>query len=259
MKIKAVVIVSALLLLQLSPPAAVAQRRGGGELQRLRQEVQELKEGQQALMEQLLELKEMLGAGRAQPAASKKSVLSTEGMPFKGESTARLVLIEFSDYQCPFCAQHARETFPKLDRDYVKTGKLKYVFGDLPLEEIHPDALRAAKAAACASDQGKYWEMHDQLFKSQNALGQGELSLHAQALGLEVLPFQRCLFSDKHEARIRHARDVAASVGVSGTPTFLVGLASPDGSQVEVLKVLVGIQSYANFKAVLDQLMAASE
>jgi protein-disulfide isomerase len=259
MKTKAIVTVSALLLLLPSPPASVAQRSGGGELQRLRREVQELKEGQKALMEQLLELKELLSANRAEPAASKKYVLSTDGMPFKGEATARLVLIEFSDYQCPFCAQHARETFPKLDRDYVKTGKLKYVFGDLPLEEIHPDAMRAAKAAACASEQGKYWEMHAQLFKSQNALGQGELSLHAQALGLEVLPFQRCLFSDKHEARIRRAKEVAASVGVSGTPTFIIGLAGPDGSKVEVLKVLVGIQSYASFQGVLDQLIAAGE
>ena len=196
-----------------------------------------------------------MSEGRDESAASKRYVLNTEGLPFKGDRNSRLTVIEFSDYQCPFCGQHARDTLPQIERDYVKTGKVKYVFGDLPIEEIHPQAVKAAKAAACAAEQGKYWEMHDQLFKNQRALGQGELSLHAQAVGLEVLPFQRCLFSDKHEGRIRQAREVAAVLGIRGTPAFVIGLTRPDGAKVEVLKVLVGFQSYANFKSALDRLM----
>jgi protein-disulfide isomerase len=253
MQTKAFVTVAALLLTLLSPPAASAQRRGEGELQRLRREVEELKEGQKALSEQLLELKQLLSEGRGEATASKRHVLNTEGLPFKGDRNSRLTIVEFSDYQCPFCGQHARDTFPQIERDYVKTGKLKYVFGDLPLEEIHPQALKAAKAAGCAAEQGKYWEMHDQLFKNQRALGQGELSLHAQAVGLEVLPFQRCLFGGKQEGSVRQAREVASALGIRGTPTFVIGRTEAGGSKVEVLKVLVGRQSYATFKAALDR------
>ena len=256
MKLKILINVSALILL-LPASAAVAQRRGGGgELQKLRAEVEALREGQREIQRQLQELKELLSEGRDEAPASKRYVLNTEGLPFKGDRNSRLTIIEFSDYQCPYCGQHARETLPQIERDYVKTGKLRYVFGDLPIEEIHPQAVKAAKAAACAAEQGKYWEMHDQLFKNQRALGQGELSLHAQAVGLEVLPFQRCLFSDKHEGRIRQAREVASVLGIRGTPAFVIGRTEPGGSKVEVLKVLVGLKSYANFKEALDSLIA---
>ena len=253
---KILINVSAFLLL-LPTSAAVAQRRGGGgELQQLRKEVEALKVGQREIQRQLQELKELLSENRDEAPASKRYVLNTEGLPFKGDRHSRLTIIEFSDYQCPFCGQHARDTLPQIEHDYVQTGKLKYVFGDLPLEMIHPQALKAAKAAACAAEQGKYWEMHDQLFKNQRALGQGELSLHAQAIGLEVLPFQRCLFSDKDEGRIRQARDVASALGIKGTPAFVIGLTEADGSKVEVLRVLLGLQPYANFKAALDRVIA---
>jgi protein-disulfide isomerase len=254
-------IVIALLTLLLLSTAAQAQRRGasGGEVQRLRREVEALKEGQQAILQEVRELKELLTAGRADAPASKRESLSVEGLPSMGERNAPLTVVEFSDYQCPFCGQYARETMPQVVRDYVKTGKLRYVSGDLPLEEIHPQALKAAKAAACAGEQGKFWEMRDQLFKNQGALGQGELSLHAQAVGLDVLPFQRCLFSDKYEARVREGRDAASALGISGTPSFVIGLTDADGSKIQVLKVVVGSQSYPNFKQVLDRLLTANK
>jgi protein-disulfide isomerase len=259
--IRIVIALSTLLLL--SPAAARAQRRGGGgsgggEVQRLRREVEALKEGQRAIEQELRELKELVTADRAEQPASKRYLMNVEGLPFMGERTARLTVVEFSDYQCPYCGQYARETMPQIVRDYVKTGKLKYISGDLPIEEIHPNALKAAKAAACAGEQGKYWEMHDQLFKNQNALGQGELSLHAQAIGLAVLPFQRCLFSEKYDARVREGREVAGVLGIRGTPSFVIGLTGPDGSKMQVLKVVVGFQSYPNFKEVLDRLLTAN-
>lgn len=261
MRIKIVIALSTLLLL--SPAAARAQRRGGsgsgGEVQRLRREVDELKEGQRAIEQEIRELKELLAAERAGSPSSKRYSMSVEGLPFMGELNARLTVVEFSDYQCPYCGQYVRETMPQIVRDYVKTGKLKYISGDLPIEEIHPQALKAAKAAACAGDQGKYWEMRDQLFKNQNALGQGELSLHAQAIGLNVLPFQRCLFSEKYDARVREGREVASVLGIRGTPSFVIGLTEADGSKMQVLKVVVGFQSYPNFKEVLDRLLTANK
>lgn len=261
MKIKIVIALSTILLL--SAAQAHAQRRGGkaggGELQRLRQEVEELKQGQQAIEQEIRELKELLASERDGSPSSKRYSMSVEGLPFMGERNARLTVVEFSDYQCPYCAKYVSETMPQIVRDYVKTGKVKYVSGDFPIEEIHPQALKAAQAAACAGEQGKYWEMREQLFKNQSALGQGELSLHAQAVGLSVLPFQRCLFSDKYDARFREGREVAGELGVSGTPSFVIGLTDADGSKMQVLKVIVGAQPYANFKGVLDRLMTANQ
>jgi protein-disulfide isomerase len=128
-----------------------------------------------------------------------------------------------------------------------------------PIEEIHPQALKAAKAAACAGEQGKYWEMREQLFKNPGALAQGELSLHAQAVGVSVLPFQRCLFSEKYDARVREGREVAGVLGIRGTPSFVIGLTEQDGSKMQVLKVVVGFQSYDNFREVLDRLLSANK
>jgi protein-disulfide isomerase len=261
MKIKIVIALSTLLLL--SSATAQAQRRGGkgggGEVRQLRKEVEELKEGQRAIEQELQELKELLVADRAAHPSSKRYSMNVEGLPFIGERNARLTVVEFSDYVCPYCGQYVRETMPQIVRDYVKTGKLKYVSGDLPIEEIHPQAAKAAKAAACAGEQDKYWEMREQLFKNQNALGQGELSLHAQAIGLNVLPFQRCLFSDKYDGRLREGREAATVLGIRGTPSFVIGLTDADGSKMQVLKVVGGFQSYTNFKEVLDRLLTANK
>jgi protein-disulfide isomerase len=107
-------------------------------------------------------------------------VLSVDGAPSMGNGDAKVTLIEFSDYQCSFCGRHFSQTLPRLMTEYVKTGKVKYVLRDFPLEPIHPLAFKAAEAARCASDQGKYWEMHDRLFSNQQALGPKDLPRHAE-------------------------------------------------------------------------------
>lgn len=246
-------------------PLCQAQR-SGDELRRVKAELQELKEGQKQIQKELEEIKNLLrgadaAARRAAAAAQPPPDISlnVDGLPFKGERNAQLTVIEFSDYQCPFCARYARETFPQVDRDYIKTGKVKYVVSDYPLEDIHPQALDAAQAAACAQEQGKFWEMHDQLFSNQHALSRAELSLHAQAVGLNVPAFQQCLFAGKKEAQVRQARAEAARAGADGTPTFFIGLTTPNDSKVKIVRAFVGAQPYANFKQVLDTLLAAKK
>jgi hypothetical protein len=113
-------------------------------------------------------------------------LLTIAGAPFKGAPTARLTLIEFSDYQCPFCARHAGDTLAQVERDYVKTGKVKYVVRDLPIEAIDPQAFKAAEAAHCAGEQARFWDMHARLFASQAALGVPDLLQHAGKLGLDT-------------------------------------------------------------------------
>jgi protein-disulfide isomerase len=99
-------------------------------------------------------------------------VLNLKGDPFKGEKNAKVTLVEFSDYQCPFCARHVRATLPPLESEYIATGKIKYVFRNFPIASIHPLAFKAHEAANCSGEQDKYWEMHDRLFANSKALGQ---------------------------------------------------------------------------------------
>ena len=145
---------------------------------------------------------------------------------------------------------------PQIDTDYVKTGKIKYVFRDLPLESIHPYAFKAAEAANCAGDQGKFWEMHDRLYNNQTALKPTDLPQHAQALGLDMTKFQQCLDTGKYASLIRKDMAEAGTAGVTGTPTFMIGLTDPKSSKVKVLKVLSGAQPYAAFKDALDNALS---
>jgi len=151
------------------------------------------------------------------------------------------VLIEFSDYQCPFCARYARETLPQIEREYISTGKVKYVFRDFPIESIHKDAVRAAAAAHCAGDQGKYWEMHDRLFANQAKLRPADFKEHAVAVGLDAAAFAQCLESGRETARVRKDAEEAARYGVTGTPAFFV-----NGRPV------IGAQPYEAFAVVID-------
>jgi len=185
---------------------------------------------------------------------SSEIVLDIAEAPFKGAKDARLAIVEFSDYQCPFCARHVRETVPEIERDYVRTGKVKYVFRDFPLETIHPQAFQAAEAARCAGAQGKFWEMHDRLFAHQNALGREALIAHAEALGLNLRRFQQCLDQRHFAERVR--RDLAEGhrAGVRGTPSFFVGIVE-SGGKVRVVRVLRGAQPYEAFRHTIEEVL----
>src|SRR3989338_4807188 len=131
------------------------------ELKALRKELETLKQGQAAIQKDLEEIKTLLrGRVATPPPEPQNVVLNVKDDPFKGEKNARITLIEFTDYQCPFCARHSRDTLPQLEREYIASGKLKYVFRNFPIESIHPQAFKAHEAANCAGEQGKYWEMH---------------------------------------------------------------------------------------------------
>jgi len=150
-------------------------------------------------------------------------------------------------------------TLPQIERDYVKSGKLKYVFRDFPLESIHKQAFKAHEAANCAGDQDKYWEMHDRLFANQRQLKPEDLSGHAEALGLKMSDFEKCLSSGKHATEIRKDLEEGGKAGIRGTPTFLIGLTEADTSKVKAVQILRGAVPYARFKQVIDQLLASKK
>src|SRR4030095_7827918 len=180
-----------------SPPVAA------DDLSDLKKEVEALKQGQLQLQRELQEINALLRRRQNPVTDVPNVVLPIGGYPSKGSQSARLVLIEFTDYQCPFCARHFQQTSPQIDRDYINTGRVRHVLRDFPLESIHKDAVKAAEAAHCAGDQGQYWQMHDRLFNSQNALGADHLASYAGALGLDIPNFKQCLDSNKYAGKLR--------------------------------------------------------
>jgi protein-disulfide isomerase len=143
-----------------------------------------------------------------------------------------------------------------LEKDYVKSGRLRYAVRDFPLEAIHPQAFKAAEAARCAGDQGKYWEMHVLLFQNQRALAVADLAKHAATLGLDGAKFQACLDSATHAEGVRRDLAEGAKAGIRGTPTFFLGLIE-NGDRVRVTRVIRGAQPAAVFKAAIDEALAA--
>jgi protein-disulfide isomerase len=194
------------------------------------------------------------------PADPEDLFFRVDGRPAKGRAAAPITIIEFSDYQCPFCARYTRETLPQVLRDYVETGEVRYVFMNFPLEALHKDALGAAQAATCAGDQGRYWEMHDRLFTNQDALAAPQLAAHAAALGLDGPAFARCLDTHRHLEAIRREMAEGERAGVRGTPSFFVGVtAGGDGVTVKAVKMITGAQPYATFKEAIEGLRAAQK
>lgn len=167
--------------------------------------------------------------------------VSAEGNYFKGEEDAPLVLYEFSDFQCPFCARFYTDAFPQIEENYIKTGKVKLVYKDFPLDSIHPEATPAALAARCAGDQGKFWEFHDKIFENQQLLGSSSYTSWANELGLDTTTFNECLTSRKHISAIRKDLLEGEKAGVRGTPAFVL-----NG------QVISGAQPYAVFQQAIE-------
>ena len=162
--------------------------------------------------------------------------------PARGPADAPVTIVEFSDFQCPYCSR-ATATLKKLDASYP--GKIRVVYRDFPLVQIHPNAARAAEAAACADEQGKFWPMHDAMFEHQDKLGEADLKASAAALGLDATAFNRCLDSGRHTARWKVDAAEAERYGVTSTPAFFI-----NG------RLVVGAQPYEAFARVVDEELA---
>lgn len=166
-----------------------------------------------------------------------------------GSDAAHVVLIEFSDFQCPYCGKYARETFPRIWNDHVLGGQVKYEFRNLPLPN-HQYALGAARSAECAGKQRKYWDMHERIFENQTALTSTDLIAHAKALGLDTDQFEVCLDSADVSRAIESDLAEASRLSIVSTPTFLVGIRQQSG-EIKIVKKINGAQQYDTFKKAL--------
>jgi protein-disulfide isomerase len=169
-----------------------------------------------------------------------------------GSAEAPLTIIEFTDYQCPFCQRFHLATFSLLKRDYIDSGKVRFVSRDLPLTEVHPYALRAAQAARCAGDQGQFWALRDRMQRSTGALDLPNLIAHAAELRLDAARFRSCVESEKYRSAVENDARVAGKLGVTGTPSFLIGKSTPAGVEGEIV---TGALPYDAFSAKLKALL----
>ena len=227
------------------------------DLTSLQAELKALKEEQAAILNELKEIKEILKPRRPELVENVNLVLSVAEDPAKGDRDAKLTLVEFSDYQCPFCARHTRGVLPQLEKDYISTNKVKYILRDYPLP-LHPNAAKAAEAAHCAGEQGQYWQMHDQLFSNQQALQADQLPKYAEKIGLNLPAFQTCLDSSKYADKAKDSLTEGSNAGVQGTPTFLLGFTDAHGSKVKAVQIIRGAQPYPVFKKSIDELLVAN-
>jgi protein-disulfide isomerase len=225
-----------------------------------RRDMEELIKGQIELQKQVQDLKILLQGNQAcaqSPPAN--IVLDVTRAPSEGESNAPVTMIEFSDFQCPFCARYNSETFPRIEQDYVQTGKVRYVFRDFPLQNIHPLARRLAEVAQCAFAQKQFWQMRNVLFFKQASLTTDEAILNeAKQIGIDTSTFRRCLHDGGNAQKVSQEIAEASANGVTGTPTFFLGRSDSESNKIKVLKVIVGQQPYGNFQQAIE-LVAAKD
>lgn len=227
------------------------------DIKTLIKEIQEMKASQEAMQKDITAIKERLIP--KPPPPFKGADISIKGDPSMGSKDARVTLVEFTDYQCPFCGRAFRQTYPPVVAEYVKTGKVRYVIHNYPLTQLHANAFRAAEAARCAQDQGKFWEMHDRLFGNQKALDEKGLEASAKALGLDTQQFQQCLTSGKYKKEIQDEVEAGKKLGVTGTPTFFIGSTGSNPNEVNATKKIGGAFPYTAFKKAIDDILSPSK
>jgi protein-disulfide isomerase len=233
----------------LSPP-------GEQDVAALKREIDQLKAQQAAMQKDLDAIKSFLQQLLQAPEQNKlvDASVSLAGEPSKGAPTAKVTLVEVSDYHCPFCRRHMQTTQPQIDAEYVNTGKLQYVFIDYPIAQLHPDAFKAHEAANCAGDQGKYWEMHAKLFSTPTR-DPSQLVAQAQEIGLDPGKIKACLDGGKYAKVVRDSVARMEQLGVDSTPTFLVGVTPPAGQPMKVVKVVKGAMPFTEFKKAIDAVL----
>ena len=189
---------------------------------------------------------------QAQPAGNQPTGpvdVSADDDAVLGDPNAPVTLIEFSDFQCPFCRKFYTDTLPQIKKEYILTGKAKLVYRDFPLVQIHPGATPAAEGAECAKEQGKFWKMHDAIFDEQEKQGLGTVQFTADdvkkwagKIGLNTSKFNQCLDSRKYKQEVEKDLADGAAAGVNGTPaTFING------------RLVSGAQPFAAFKIIIDE------
>lgn len=236
--------------------------QSAADYQAMRKELDLMRERLAQLQKEIDALK----AARATPAPAPAAggpivpmtnvVLNLARAPLRGALTAKVTMVEVSDFECPFCGRFARDTAPQIKKQYVDSKRIGYAFVHMPIA-THQFAFKASEAAACAADQGKFWEMHDVLFARQgSALAPAFLPGKGDALGLDKAAYNACLATAKHAAYIKADVAQLQQYARTGTPTFYIGTMDPATKMFRSAVRIVGAKPLAIFQQALDAQLA---
>ena len=209
---------------------------------------------QSELEDAISKLESKMGNTQQAPSQPSQPVkISLDNDPIRGDPNAPITIVEFSDFQCPFCARFHMQTLPLLLEEYIDSGKVNLVYRDFPIQSIHPNALAAAVAAECANEQGEYWEYHDTLFEKQSGWSRldsnaviSTFSQYATDVGLEQQQFDSCLGSGKYLEEVQGDLSDGRDYDITGTPGFFIG-----NAEIGFVKIN-GAQPFDSFQRIID-------
>jgi protein-disulfide isomerase len=205
------------------------------------------------ILDELRQIRQLLEkqADKNGPPGPSRARLDLEGFQMLGSKDAPYTLVEFTDYQCPFCRQFHTTVYAELKRNYIDTGKIRFYSRDLPIDALHPNATRAAEAARCAADQGQYWNLRDVMGANPDQLDLESLVADAGSLKMNTSSFRVCLQSQKYKEAVQTDVLEAMKIGAEATPTFVLGKSTPQGVEGELI---VGSQPYSEFVKLISKL-----
>jgi len=233
-------------------PLALLLPLGAQDQSITRQQAEEiLKELRQ--IRQLLEKQQPAKTPAPQEEQVIRAKLNLEGVAMLGSKGAPFTMVEYTDYQCPFCQRFHVTTFAELKKNYIDTGKVRFYSRDLPLD-FHPNAMRAAQAGRCAGEQGQFWKLRDVMAANPDKLDMNSILAFAADLKMDANALRACVESGKYKNAVQTDVMEAMKIGANGTPSFLIGKSTPDGVDGELM---VGAQPYSEFDKKLRELQAA--
>ena len=240
----------AILLLAVVP--LMAQKKGAAADQTITREQAD------QIIKELRQIRELLEKQQKPPAAqpdqpSRATITDLTAVPMLGDKNAPITIVEYTDYQCPFCQRFHLSAYPEIKKNYIDTGKVRFYSKDLPLD-FHPNAMRAAQAARCAGEQGKFWEIRNTMGANPDKLDMGHIMGFATDLKLDTQKFQDCVNSDKYKDKVQADVAEAMRVGANGTPAFIVGKSTGNGVDGELV---VGAMPFAMFDEKIKQVQGA--
>jgi len=201
-------------------------------------------------LRQIRQLLEKQGGKAAPQNEITKAKVNVQGTPMLGSKDAPITIVEFTDYQCPFCQSFHVKTFGDLKKNYIDTGKVRFYSRDLPLD-FHANAMRAAQAARCANEQGQFWKLREVMSANPERLDLDSLVADAKALNMDTAKFTTCVQSEKYKDAVQSDVMEAMRIGANGTPSFVVGKSTPEGVDGELM---VGALPYVMFDEKLKTL-----
>jgi len=204
------------------------------------------------------DIKKLQTGGPRKPSKSdtpKEVLVSFDDDYIKGDPKAPVTIVEFSDYQCPYCRKFHNEVLPQIQEEYISKGKVRYIFRDFPLS-FHKQAVPAAIAANCAGEQGKYWEMNNFLFANPGKLSTSKIIPEVEALGLDKAKFEACVNDDSKKAEVDADSKAGRNYGVRGTPSLFIGKTG-DGTEMNAI-YLRGLRQFDSLKPIIDKKLSAN-